>query len=428
VLQVSNSLIKGYGFVFSVVVIRLLGATPYGEFLLIFSLYQAINLLGNLGLGQFLVVPTAKAAAAGDRASVAEATGYNLKLSLTVAVLVTVVTLAIAPWLSAVWYGRADFGELARIAALGALPSVAYNLAVTALQAVRRMRDLALVENVDAVAGRTLGLVAVVAGWGVPGLVVGMTLGGLVSAAHGLYRYRRVAVREHGFPDLRAVVRAAWRVPMGRYFRFSALAVVDKNVGQLFAQTPVLFLGRWAGPADVAYLSIASKVFSILAAFHGAVSRAFSVRLSQELGTQGPAATRRLFWRTSLAWGGLSCLAAAGLALLLPVFRLLYGAQNLPWVGLVVILGLLTAKQGFTVSLGAIYLIMNRVATNALVKLPLLLIWLPLGALMVQRWAAFGAAAYQLAAYLTGDLVYFALVLTPWFWRSAPTSNAKARM
>jgi O-antigen/teichoic acid export membrane protein len=423
-LQASNTLIKGYGFVFSVTIIRLLGATSYGEFLLVFSLYQTINLLGNLGLGQFLVVPTARAAAAGDRAGIAEATGYNLKLSLSIAVLVTAATLLIAPWLSAIWYGRADLGQLARIAALGAIPAVAYNLSVTALQSVRRMRDLALVENVDAVAGRTLGLVAVLAGWGVPGLILGMTLGGFVSAAHGLYQYRRVAVRGHAFPDFRRLLDAAWRVPLSRYFRFSALAVADKNVGQFFGQTPVLFLGRWAGPADVAYLNIASKVFTILASFHGAVSRAFSVRLSQELGQHGPDATRRHFWRTSVVWGGLSCLAAVGLLLLLPVFRWIYGSENLPWTGLVILVGILTAKQGFTVSLGAIFLIMNRVATNALVKVPLLLVWLPLGALMVQRWGAYGAAGYQLAAFLTGDAIYIGLLLTPWFWKGSATHRS----
>ena len=84
------------------------------------------------------------------------------------------------------------------------------------------------------------------------------------------------------------------------------------------------------------------------------------------------------------------------------------------------------------VSLGSIFLIMDRVALNALVKLPLMLVWLPLGALFVQRWGAEGAAAYQLGAYLTGDLIYFGILLTPWFWRShhgtqvAPQSLAQS--
>ncbi len=422
-LQASNSIIKGYGFVFSALVIRGLGAQGYGDFLLALSLYQTVNLLGSLGLGQFLVVPTAQAAAAGDRQGIASATGYNLKLSAAIAVLVTAVTLLAGPRLSEAWYQRTDLGELMRIVSLGALPAVAYNLAITALQSVRRMRELALVENVDAIAGRGLGILAMVAGWGVGGLVAGLTLGGLIAALHGLYQYRRVAVRHHGFPDFRALLRAAWQVPYKRYFRFSALAVADKNVGQLFAQSPVLFLGRWAGSEQVAYLSIAGKVFTALAAFHGAASRAFAVRLSQELGRHGPGPARHLFWRTSLVWGGVSCLLAAALFLLLPVFRWVYGAQNIPSTWLVVILGLLMAKQGFTVSLGSIFLMMNRVATNALVKLPLLLLWMPLGALMVQRWGALGAAAYQLAAYLTGDLVYFSILATPWFWSGAGSAR-----
>ena len=62
------------------------------------------------------------------------------------------------------------------------------------------MRDLALVENVEAVSGRSLGLLAVLAGRGVGGLVLGMALGSACSAVHALYQYRRVAVRKEGFP------------------------------------------------------------------------------------------------------------------------------------------------------------------------------------------------------------------------------------
>ncbi|MGH2368769.1 MAG: lipopolysaccharide biosynthesis protein [Chloroflexota bacterium] len=425
-LQANNTIIKSYGFVFSVLAIRLLGTAGYGDFITVFSLYQTVNILGSLGLGQFLVVPLAQAAAAGDREEVAHATGYNLKLSATVAVLVMLVALAFGPWLGEMIMRRPDIGHLMRIVALGALPAVAYNVAVMALQSVRRMRDLALVENVDALAGRTAGILAVLAGWGLAGLVAGLTLGGLVSALHALYQYRRVAVRQHGFPGFDGLLASAWRVPLGRYFRFSALAVADKNVGQFFGQTPVIFLSRWDGPEQVAYLSIASKVFTLLNAFHGAASRAFSVRLSQELGRQGATATRRLFWRTSLIWGGISCLGAIAFLFLLPVFRWIYQPENLPSVLLVVLLAVLTAKQGFTVSLGSIFLIMNRVATNVLVKVPLMLVWMPIGALLVQRWGATGAAAYQLGAYVTGDLLYFGLLAMPWFWarrREAPVKS-----
>ncbi|HEX2034765.1 MAG TPA: oligosaccharide flippase family protein [Chloroflexota bacterium] len=419
-LQASNAVIKGYGFLFSVLTVRLLGAAGYGDFLQVLVLYQTINLLGNLGLGQFLVVPTAQAAAARDRQALAAAIGYQLKLSITIAAGVTLVSLAVGPWLSASWYQREDLGAMMRIVALGGLPAAAYNLAVTALQSVRRMRELALVENVDAVAGRAAAVVAIVAGWGVTGMLAGLTLGGLISAVHALYQYRRVAVGRHDFPDFPALVASAWRVPLKRYFRFSALAVLDKNVGQFFGQTPLLFLGRWGGSEEVAYFNIATKVFTLLAAFHGAASRAFSVRLSQELAQHGAPATRRLFWRTSLVWGALSCAMALGLGLCLPIFRWVYEPQNLQSIPLVVILGLLAAKQGFTVSLGAIYLIMNRVATNALVKIPLMLVWMPIGAWMVQHAGAPGAAAYQLGAYLTGDLIYFSILAGSWFWRPPP--------
>jgi O-antigen/teichoic acid export membrane protein len=170
---------------------------------------------------------------------------------------------------------------------------------------------------------------------------------------------------------------------------------------------------------------VAAKLFALLAAFHGAVSKALAVRLSQEFSTQGPAATRRLFWKATLAWGGLASLAAGGFFLMLPVFRWIYSPEAFPSVLLVALFAVFTAKQGFTVALGAIFLIANRVATNVLVKLPLLALALPLGAALVQWWGAVGAIAYQLTTYLLGDLVYFAIIASPWFWR---VQNAKCKM
>jgi O-antigen/teichoic acid export membrane protein len=390
---------------------------------MILSLYQTSNLLGSLGLGQFLVVPLAQAAAAGDRKAIAQASGYNLKLSAVLGTAVLALALALGPWFGDAIMHRPDLGSLMRLAALGGLPAVAYNVATTALQSVRRMRELAIVENVDAILSRALGLAGLLAGWGLAGLVGGMAAGAALSAGHALYQYRRVAVRRHGFPGFGQLVAAAWHVPLRRYFRFSALAVVDKNVAQFFGQTPMLFLGRWAGPEQAAYFGVAAKIFALLAAFHGATSKALSVRLSQEFGTRGAAATRRLFWQSSLTWGCISSLAAAAFLVLLPVFRWIYPPQYLPYVLLVALFAALTAKQGFTVALGPIFLIMDRVATNALVKLPLLAVFLPIGAAMVRRWGATGAAAYQLAAYTAGDLVYLAILASPWFWRTAVRSR-----
>jgi len=423
-LQASNALQKVWGAAYNVLSFRLLGDTGYGQFLLVLSLYNTVNLLGSLGLGQFLIVPLSQAAAAGDRNEVARACGYNLKLSFCISIGILVASLTFGPLLGELVYTGemgTSLGMLMRIVALGSVPSIFYTLTTTSLQSVRRMRELAIVENVDGVLFRAIGVVALLLGHGVPGMLWAVAIGGTLSALHALYQYWRVAVKQHGFPGFGELVREAVRVPFGQYFRFSALAVVDKNVAQFFAQTPLLFLGRWAGPEQAAYFGVASKLFSLLAGFHGAASRALSVRLSQEYGQLGAVATRRLFWRTLLLWGGLSTAGAVVLACLMPVFRWVYTPAALPSVGLVVLFALLTAKQGFTVTLGSIFLILDRVFVNVAIKVPLLLAAMPVGAWLVREWpgGAVGAAAYLLGAYLAGDLVYFGLLLTPWFWRRA---------
>ena len=419
-LQASNTLQKGYGAVYNVLSFRLLGDTAYGELLLVLALYNTVNLLGTLGLGQFLVVPIAQAAAAGDRKEVARACAYNLKLSFVIAIGIFLVSLTIGPLIGGGVFNSAlgaRLGGVLWLAALAAFPSIAYTLATTSLQAVRRMGDLALVENVEGLLFRSGGLVALALGFGVPGVLAGTAAGSALSAAHAIYRYRRVAMAQHDFPGFRELVAEAVRVPFGRYLRFSALAVADKNVAQFFGQTPLLFLGRWASAEQAAYFGVAAKLYTLLAAFHGAASKALSVRLSQEYGQNGAAPTRRLFWRTLLVWGSISIVAAAAFTCLLPIFQVVYGPAAFPSLTLVILFALLIAKQGFTVTLGAIFLILDRVFVNVAVKVPLLLAAMPVGALLVQQWGAVGAAAYQLGAYLVGDLVYFSLLATPWFWR-----------
>ena len=161
--------------------------------------------------------------------------------------------------------------------------------------------------------------------------------------------------------------------------------------------------------------------------------RSLSVRLSQLYGERGVAETRRLFWRSLALWGGLSAVGATIFACLLPVFRWIYTPQALPSITLIVLWAAFTAKQGFTVTLGAIYLILDRVAINVAVKIPLLLAAMPIGAWLVQTWsqtlddpaaAAVAATVYILGAYLVGDLIYFGLLALPQLWRERKPSVA----
>ena len=69
-------------------------------------------------------------------------------------------------------------------------------------------------------------------------------------------------------------------------------------------------------------------------------------------------------------------------------------------------------------ALGAVYLIAGRVATNALLKIPLIMVAVPWGMWLVEGWGAMGAVVYQLTVYVAGDVVYLGLILTPWFWQS----------
>lgn len=154
VLQASNALQRVLGFGFSVITARVLGVTGYGEYLLVLSLHSTLNLVGNMGVGQFLVVPLAQSVATRDREAIARGAGYVLKFGAALGLAVLTLILLVGEWAGDLIMHRPELGALTRIVAVGILPTVAYTTAVTALQAGRRMPVLSAVEVVDLLVGR----------------------------------------------------------------------------------------------------------------------------------------------------------------------------------------------------------------------------------------------------------------------------------
>ena len=205
VLQISNGLQRALGFGFSVVTARVLGVTGYGEYLLVLSLYSTLNLIGNMGVGQFMVVPLAQSVAAHDRDAIARGVGYVLKFGAVLGLVVLALILLAGEYAGDLIMHRPDLGALTRVVAVGIMPTVIYTTAVTALQAGRRMPVLSIVEVVDLLVGRGCAVVFVltgVAGSGVLSVLWGTVVGGSLSAAHAIWQYRRVAVARDEFPEI----------------------------------------------------------------------------------------------------------------------------------------------------------------------------------------------------------------------------------
>ena len=426
-LQVSNSAQKALAVVFWVVLVRLLSPAEYGQYVIVLAFFGTINLLGYLSLGPSLVTRLAEAAAAHDADELRRIMGYLIKINAAWALPATALTWLVAVPLSVWWHdGEPLYGELVRILAPGAPLAVLTLTMTTALQSVSRMHSIALVEVCAKMTQTLLGVGAMVTGLGVAGLVSAIVIGQAVGCAIGLLAYQRVLHRYHAFASLPAVMATAITVPWRAYFRFSALALVDKNVAALFERTPVLLLGRFMPPEQAAFYDAARKVLSFLAVFHGAVARKLRAALGERKGQAGLSAARSVFWRVTLLWTPLALALAAGLVVCLPLFRLALTPDVFPSLTLVIIFALHTGLMGLGVGFGSVFLLTDRIGLNIAIKTPINLAAVPLGALLVMNWGAEGAALYMLAAYSVGYVAYLSLLASNRFWQTGARSPTPA--
>ena len=426
-LQVSNSAQKALAVVFWVVLVRLLSPEEYGQYVLVLAFFGTINLLGYLSLGPSLVTRLAEAAAAHDADELRRIMGYLIKINAAWALPATALTWLVAVPLSVWWYrGEPLYGELVKILALGAPLAVLTLAMTTALQSVSRMHSIALVEVCAKTTQTLLGVGAMLTGLGVSGLVGATVISQAVGCAIGLLAYQRILHRYHAFASLPAVVATAITVPWRAYFRFSALALVDKNIAALFERTPVLLLGRFMPPEQAAFYDAARKVLSFLAVFHGAVARKLRATLGERKGQAGLIAARSVFWRVTLLWTPLALALAVILVLCLPLFRLALKPEVFPSLTLVIIFALHTGLMALGVGFGSVFLLTDRIGLNIAIKTPINLACLPLGALLVMQWGAEGAALYMLVAYSVGYVAYLSLLASNRFWQTSARSPAAA--
>lgn len=430
-LQVSNSAQKMLAAVFWVVLYRLLSPAEIGQYVHVLAFFGTINLLGYLSLGPSLVTRLAEAAAAHDPDELRRIMGYLIKINAAWALPATALTWLVAVPLSVWWYrGEPLYGELVKILALGAPLAVLTLAMTTALQSVSRMHSIALVEVCAKTTQTLLGVGAILTGLGVSGLVGATVISQAVGCAIGLLAYQHILHRHHAFASLPAVVATAITVPWRAYFRFSALALVDKNIAALFERTPVLLIGRFMPPEQAllhaAFYDAARKVLSFLAIFHGAVARKLRAALGERKGQVGLSAARSVFWRVTLLWTPLALVMATILVVCLPLFRLALTPEVFPSLTLVIIFALHTGLMALGVGFGSVFLLTDRIGLNIAIKTPINLACLPLGALLVMQWGAEGAALYMLVAYSVGYVAYLSLLASNWFWETSARPPAAA--
>ncbi|MHB1162386.1 MAG: oligosaccharide flippase family protein [Chloroflexota bacterium] len=424
ILQVGSFATMGVQFASSVVMANVLGAGNYGTYLAARNVLDLVTMFANLAVGQALITKLAAAYARRDEKESINLLAYFLKLGLTVGLIELAIGLLGGNYLCALFRIEPEIANLARILFLIPPFTVILNMAVLALQSSRQIARLTLLENGALMFTSLLNAGVVALGGGVHGLLYTSALAPIFASVGALLLYRATLSRMPGFPTLTQIVRAVPSVSYGRYFAFSALVSVDKNLANLLALAPTTLLAFLSNKSELAYFRVGFNLMNFLSVPVAPIARNLYAVLSETLAKRGARQMGRTLLKATLLAGAISVASTVVMLLASPLILTIYRPEYGAAQAVMYALGLRFVLLGFGVGLGPIYQVLNAMKLAIATKAIPGLIMFGGGWLMIGQYGAVGAALTIVGAYAVGDITNALLV--PWMVRRAARAESVA--
>lgn len=246
---VARGLTAVFSIAFSMVVVRGLGEYDYGRYSIVQTALGFYTIIYTFGMTEALLkfVPAVRGDRAGAGARVI-ATALVFQLGAWLALLV--LTLAGAGYIDALYKGVRIGGILKLGAALGALSLVFESMCVV-FTGLYRTRAVALATLLARVGSLGFVVLAVRAGWGVPGVLIALGAGSSVGAVSLLGKFTR-EVSPKGMRLERE------RIGAGRLWSYALPLVGRSFLGQIiWRQSEALIVGYFWGPVLAGYFNLA---------------------------------------------------------------------------------------------------------------------------------------------------------------------------
>lgn len=218
------------GFLFGIVLARLLAPEIFGQLLTIQVFTGLAGFIAGGGMGQALV-----------RAKVAEKPDFDIVFTLQLAIGLVIYAFFFffaAPWLAA-WYDTPLYTDLLSITALAFLFRPFLNMPQSQLHRAMRYKELSIVRVTALVGSSLVSIALALRGYGIWSLVIGGIVGSLLSIAlAGHFAHWR--------PGLSA------NIARGRHLASYGLMVSATDIVNYLREQSVIFiLSRTMGPASV---------------------------------------------------------------------------------------------------------------------------------------------------------------------------------
>ncbi len=415
-LQVGTVFSAGLAVVASVVFARILGAANYGIYSLIFALVGLVGIFRNLGAERACLTLLPEAYAKKDKQEIRNILTYFVKVTLLVTVTISLIGIIFAPLLSDLLYHNLRVGQLARWVLVADILAAVFLLLTVSLQSIRKIKYLTILEFINKSLYKLLPITFVLLGLGLLGIVWGYLLSAILFLFFSIFVYLKMAQRNKYFPNFREIFQNFNKIKFRKYFNFGFLIAVDNNLSNLAGLLPIILLGMFALPQEVAYFKIALAYITIPSLLITPVSRILAVQLPKSK-AQSLELLKEHFFRVSFYTGLITLTTALVLSLLAPfLIKLFYGQEFLPSIPLVYFLAINVILSGFAIGFGAIYRTLNKMKipiilnTGQVIFMILLILFLmkffaPLKAIVLTKVIA-SILSTSLNFYLIKNIIY----------------------
>lgn len=419
-MQCGRMISIGCSFVSSIIYARVLGLSGYGLYAVVMAFAGTAGLITNLGQQATALTFFAEAHGAKDRATMAVVLKYYVLLSIGTIALLGLLAY-IAPHISLLIYGDVTVGQLAVLVFLSSMMEPVFAFTAIALQVVRRITLLTVLENTKIVLQLLLAVLFLLLGYGVRGVLLSSLGASAVFCIIGVLLYP-VLARQHSLPSLSDALRANNPTKLWRYIKDGFWIAIDKNIGNLYPTVFLFAMSTVATESVVGLVRLAVKLAGLPASFVLASVSRLSSSVIPEIAGRGKQVLRRHVTRLALHAGALHLGATIGAAAIVPLcIPLIYGehfgiAMYPFWV--VVALNLLLALHAIVTPILRVY---SKIAIAAVLNVIATLLGMGVFVLLARHYSPTIALYGSMTLYH----IVIALVIVP-AWRSLYSSATSA--
>ncbi len=392
-----------------VVLARLLQPENYGIYILAFGLAGLLSILLGAGMQDAIASLVGGAKARDDKEEILNAFAFLLKM----AIITGVIVVAILPFLQLIanhFYGNAQIGIYASLVIMGSIVSMFFfSFTQIALQVTGRIRSLTFLIICDQVLRYGTAILLVRAGYGVLGAMLGQFIGASAMLVISFLLWH--SLHHDGIPHSRALVSRAWRVSFKKYFGFSFLVALDRNLATIYYMLPVMLTGVYVIATEVSYFKLAFGFVNLALSLLGPISVLLNVEFPK-MRLDDVARMRSNFIKVSWYGVGLSSLLTAAAVIISPIaFRILYGHTYLPSIPYIIGLVVYGALFGVGVGLGPMWRAINGVKTSIIINLSVLAVGIPMGIFFIKSWGLWGAVVMVSVWFTVSHFISLAYIL-----------------